>query len=100
MQQTITEIKENQDKINAKIAILNIDLAANISKAIDNKFDILDNKISSVRNSIFSEIKQEIELTVPVLVRETLSEEREIERRKCNLIFYNIQESSSPVTKD
>ena len=39
-------------------------------------------------------------MTVPVLVRETLSEEREIERRKCILIFYNIQESSSPVTKD
>ena len=66
------------DKFNHKIASLNIDLAANISKAIDNKTDILDNKISRVRNSIFSEMKQETEVTVPVLVRDTLSEEREI----------------------
>ena len=99
MQKTVNEVKENQDSINDKILSLNSELAENISKTIEDKlaskFEAVDRKISNVEESMPIEIEDQIKQLVPGIIKDLLSEEKEIEKRKHNLIFYNVSESNS-----
>lgn len=98
MQKTLSQVKDTQDKLNSQVSSFHSDLKSNITKIINEtlseKFNTLDDKIVQTRENISQEITTKIESQVPTMVRDILKDEKEAEKRRPNLIIYNVQEST------